>query len=310
MVDLPEPPIYAFVDLRSFKYMEVDVATLRDSRASAVLSGDEFMAWWLLICASWHQVPAASLPDDDFELAKLAGLGRDVAAWRTIRTNALYGWKQCSDGRYYHPVTAAKANEAWKSKSKSVWKNRRYRKETEIDNFEDWFITYTQEMLGKLPETDQGVLGAVFNPTNRTEQNRTEQRGTERNGTERNGYKDSLSPYGDSSAEVKAAFDCYNEMAARAGLPEARVMNPDRTSKLKARLKECGGISGWRAACEKIASSAHCTGDNDRGWVADLDFMLQRRSFTKLMEGSYDDRRPKPKGAKAARDAMEILGGD
>lgn len=92
---------------------------------------------------------------------------------------------------------------------------------------------------------------------------------------------------------VQDAFDRYNETAETAGLPRAQVLNATRRAALKARLRECGGIGGWAAALEKLAASRHCTGSNDRGWRADLDFLLQPKSFVRLMEGRYDDRVPK-----------------
>jgi hypothetical protein len=114
----PAPLVAADVDLTDFPYMPLDVRRLRDSGLASKVSGDAFRAAVLLWCASWHQVPAASLPDDDEELASLAGygFGSGVRDWRKIRVGALRGWVKCSDGRLYHGVVAEKANEAWTSK--------------------------------------------------------------------------------------------------------------------------------------------------------------------------------------------------
>ena len=59
----PDPLVPAEVDLRDFKYMELDVQMLRDSRFAAEVEPEAFRAGLLLWCASWHQLPAASLPD-------------------------------------------------------------------------------------------------------------------------------------------------------------------------------------------------------------------------------------------------------
>jgi hypothetical protein len=91
---------------------------LRDSDLAIQVGAEEFRAAVLLWCAAWHQVPAASLPDDDKALAALAGYGRVVAEWRKHREGALYGWVKCSDGRLYHPVVAEKARDAWQAKHK------------------------------------------------------------------------------------------------------------------------------------------------------------------------------------------------
>jgi hypothetical protein len=113
---LRDPLVPAEVDLRDFQYMELDVRVLRDSRFGAEVSGDAFRAGVMLWCASWHQVPAGSVPDDDIELANLAGFGRFFKEWRKVREQALQGFVKCSDGRLYHQVVCEKANAAWTSK--------------------------------------------------------------------------------------------------------------------------------------------------------------------------------------------------
>jgi hypothetical protein len=127
--ELPPPPVPADCDLRSFPYLPLDVVRLRDSRLAATATGDEFRAAVLLWCASWHQIPAASLPTDDRELAALAGYGRDLKGWMKVRAMALHGWVLHADGRIYHPVVAEKAAEAWrqrqmqKAKAEKRWGN-------------------------------------------------------------------------------------------------------------------------------------------------------------------------------------------
>lgn len=88
------------------------------------------------------------------------------------------------------------------------------------------------------------------------------------------------------------AFAAWNDLASELGLPKAQILTAERRRKIKSRLNECGGLDGWRDALAKIRGSPLCRGENDRGWRADLDFLLQRKSFTRLMEGSYDGRSP------------------
>jgi hypothetical protein len=108
----PAPLTPPHCDLRDFSWMPLDVVRLRDSDLTVLASGDAFRAACLLWCASWHQVPAASLPTDDRLLANLAGYGRDMKGWSDVRDDALRGFVECSDGRLYHPVVAEKALEA------------------------------------------------------------------------------------------------------------------------------------------------------------------------------------------------------
>ncbi|MDX7953748.1 hypothetical protein P7D22_21520, partial [Lichenihabitans sp. Uapishka_5] len=81
----PAPLVPAFVDLADYQFMPLDVRRLRDSRIAALVTGEEFRSAVLLWCASWHQVPAASLPNDDIELAHLAGFGRVVSEWLKVK---------------------------------------------------------------------------------------------------------------------------------------------------------------------------------------------------------------------------------
>ncbi|WP_342163044.1 DUF1376 domain-containing protein [Methylobacterium sp. SD21] len=117
-----DPLVPAHIDLRDFPFMPLEVSRLRDSAIVDEISGDEFRAAILLWCASWHQVPAGSLPKDPKQLSKFAGYGRVVSEWEKVAEGALYGWVECSDGRLYHPVIAEKALDAWDKKSEFAGK--------------------------------------------------------------------------------------------------------------------------------------------------------------------------------------------
>lgn len=113
-------------DLRSFPFMALDVVRLRDSEIAACEDPEAFRCAVLLWCASWHQVPAASLPNDEAKLARLAGYGRDVTSFKNARdVGGMRGWVLCSDGRLYHPVVAEKAMEAWEFKTKQRDRTRK-----------------------------------------------------------------------------------------------------------------------------------------------------------------------------------------
>ena len=97
--------------------MQLDVLRLRDSDLAAIVDAEVFRAAILSWCVAWHQVPAASLPDDDAALCRLLGYGRDLKGWQKVRAGgALRGYVKCSDGRLYHRVVAEKANDAWQKK--------------------------------------------------------------------------------------------------------------------------------------------------------------------------------------------------
>jgi hypothetical protein len=105
----PAPLVPAEVDLRDFPGMWVDTDRLVRSDTWILGNSDEKAAAFTLWAESWHQVPAASLPDNDRVLAKLS----QAEKWSKSKGHALRGWVRCSDGRLYHPVVAEKALEAW-----------------------------------------------------------------------------------------------------------------------------------------------------------------------------------------------------
>lgn len=107
-------------DIRDYPGMMVDVARVRDSGLASDETPEACWAAFLLWCASWHQVPAGSIPDNDQWIAKHAGYAQrgriDTKAWNKVRDGALRNFVKCSDGLLYHPVVAEKALEAWLTK--------------------------------------------------------------------------------------------------------------------------------------------------------------------------------------------------
>lgn len=89
--------------------------------------------------------------------------------------------------------------------------------------------------------------------------------------------------------DVRDAVGIYNQAAGRVGWPLAQRVTGARRSACLSRLGECAGLDGWRAAMERAERSEFLRGGNDKGWLPGIDFFLQAKSFTKLMEGSYDD---------------------
>jgi hypothetical protein len=137
-------------DLSDFQFMPLDVARLRDSELASNETPEACWAAVLLWAASWHQIPAASVPDDDRWLAKAAGYvarGKTDPQWAKIREGAMRGFVRCDDGRLYHPVVAEKAREAWQAKLAQRWRtecarikkhNERHHTEIEKPSFESW----------------------------------------------------------------------------------------------------------------------------------------------------------------------------
>lgn len=108
---LPLTP--ADCDLRDFAFMPLDVQRLRDSELAANETPETCWAALLLWSASWHQVPAGSIPNDEKWMARASNAGR---RWRIVREAVLRGWVLCSDGRLYDPEVSRRARIAWAAK--------------------------------------------------------------------------------------------------------------------------------------------------------------------------------------------------
>lgn len=86
-----------------------------------------------------------------------------------------------------------------------------------------------------------------------------------------------------------ALFELWND---RADLKLRRVTQhtEERKRKARLRLKEHPDREFWVACINRLNASAFCLGENDRGWVASFDFIIQPKSLAKLVEGCYDNR--------------------
>lgn len=139
--------------------MPLEVARLLSSDMAATVAPEACWAAVLLWCAAWHQVPAASIPNDDRVLARLAGHGRNQRSWMRIRNGALQGWRHCSDGRLYHPVVAEKALEAWMERLKA-------RLTSGAGNASRWGAAFDREPVDRALAVAAEML-ACLNPQSR-----------------------------------------------------------------------------------------------------------------------------------------------
>lgn len=98
---------------------------------------------------------------------------------------------------------------------------------------------------------------------------------------------------GEQPDEVRKAFDLWNALATQCGLPVARDLTEARRRGLRKRLAG-QGITGWTEALSLVARSQFCRGlikpksPDDQPFRADLDFVLQPKSFQRLLEGYYN----------------------
>lgn len=110
-----------------------------------------------------------------------------------------------------------------------------------------------------------------------------------------------------SSVRPQELADAWNTRAEVAGLPRCLALTGARLAWARARLREQPDLAYWQTVIERIVASPFCCGENDRGWRADIDFLLRRGTHVKVLEGKYDAaRRTHPLGVKAARTAQNL----
>lgn len=291
-------------DVRGLPYMPVEVGRLLESDFFALSSGDQFKAAMALWCRSWTQVPAASLPSDERLLARAAGVA--LGEWRDIAEVVLHGWVACDDGRLYHPVVAEKALRGWieriglkdRSAKGNATRHDGFRYDpADFAERKAEAVRYLARLIpGAASEFGVSVPEGTDTPPPRTTRPRqgtppatvsaSEEKVTEHNGTERKGRPLVVSAAPSPTPDVQAAVQLYNETAEELGLPTARKLSEARRKKLISTLRE-HGPDVWAEAMQHLRRSPHCRGQNDRGWKADLDFLLTPSRFLRLIEGAY-----------------------
>lgn len=108
---LPAPLVPPELDLRGYMFMPLFGDALFRSAFEARATPEEFKAgvrlWW----SAWWETPGSSLPNNERDLAKLAGLS--LRRWRRARALLMEKWVLCSDDRWYHPFLAGIARDAF-----------------------------------------------------------------------------------------------------------------------------------------------------------------------------------------------------
>lgn len=99
-------------------------------------------------------------------------------------------------------------------------------------------------------------------------------------------------------APVTDIYDAYNEVLGDK-LPRALILTDARKREISARWNELlntehkgklrysgieDGINWWNRLFAKVTLNPHWVGENDRGWRADLDWIINKKNFIKVLE--------------------------
>lgn len=296
-------------DLQDFAFMPLDVGRLRDSDLASDESPEACWAAVLLWAASWHQVPAASIPDNDNWIAKQAGYaqrGKIAKEWSNVRPGALRGWVLCSDGRYYHPVVAEKALDAWRSKLEQRWRsecgrikkhNQRHGTSIECLDFESW--TAAGRPLGHplpVPGDNTDLLGDNTGDTGSKRQGEGQGQGLKKGAKAPSSARAPTCPYDD----IVAA---YHEI-----LPEfvgCKVMDAGRKAAIKSRwdwvlsstkpdgsrraTNAAEGMEWFRSYFERARENDFLMGRTPKtgahaNWRPDIEYLMKSAGLKQVLE--------------------------
>lgn len=98
-----------------------------------------------------------------------------------------------------------------------------------------------------------------------------------------------IAPYG--AGDGKRAIALYNESAKRAGWCQAKgEPSRERKQAVKARLRDGGGLQGWKETLALAEEMPFLAGENDRGWRMGIDYFSRPSGWQKIVEGSFPTR--------------------
>lgn len=313
VVHRPAPPVPSECVMRGDDWFPLKFIRLRKSkwwrRASDTARARNVMMWG----EAYQAQPAGSLADDDDELAEAAGYGLNVEAFLAHKDEIMSCWTLCSDGRWYHPTVVEMVLERWddvsaRRKADAERKRKQRDKARGVVTSEEADVTPPRPKVTP-PEPDvtrdSGENGRDFATQEKTLQDKTEESSPEGDlGGKPPSGSDEMEGLGGMGAggakpaakglPVRHAYDAYNEAAGLHGWAVAKALNSGRREKLQARLKEVG-YDGWVEALEQASRSSFLMGqepprNGQQPFKMDLDFLLQAKSFQRLIEGKYDDR--------------------
>lgn len=79
-------------------------------------------------------------------------------------------------------------------------------------------------------------------------------------------------------------LQCYNVTCTK--LPKIKVINSERRKHIKARLNKFT-VDDFKQVFLLADQSHFLTGNNNRSWVADFDWLIRETNFVKTLEGKY-----------------------
>ena len=117
--------------------------------------------------------------------------------------------------------------------------------------------------------------------------------------SDKNSHEDAV-PVSDANADIRAPAVPYaaimeNYNAICVSLTPIKVMSDKRKQEAKTRFRRefRGDMGEVRAFFRKVEASDFLCGRNGRGWSANFDWLMKSANAIKVLEGTYDNKRPR-----------------
>ncbi|MBA3670274.1 MAG: YdaU family protein [Sphingomonas sp.] len=234
--------------------------------ATGRLTTEQHGAYLLILLDCWKNGPP---PNDDAVLAALARMS--LSAWKKAKP-ALIGFFDVANGFFVQ-----KRVEKERERAASVTEERS--KAGKVGAAKRW--------QNGSPKNGKAIANAINLPLANGQQNDAPSQSQCSNEHIASSNEDvSVEPTAQPLTK-REVIDAWQDRMVPQGFPAIRKMTGLRERQLRARLRD-STLDEWLQAMAALERSAFCRGENDRGWKADFDFLLQPKSFVKLLEGSYD----------------------
>ena len=241
------------------------------------LSDTEFRIWYKLLCYAAEQDEAGTIKGYDFDLLviEVTKCNSDVTECNSELQNTLEKLKKLQIITLENDIIIfknfKKRNEKPKYESKEEVKKRvaKHRESKSLKN-----VTGCNR---NVTEMKQGVTAC-----NRPEEEEDIEEDIKSTPPTPSFTKPTI-PYTEFAAQwnliCSGNFSLVNDLSDK------------RKKHISARWSEHPDIEFWKVVFNKLSASSFCTGNNDRGWKPDFNWIIKNNdNYTKVLEGKYDNR--------------------
>lgn len=275
------PPPYDSNTMANGYGFDLDVVRIQNSD-SWVLCPPDVRPWMMMSWViSWVQHPCGSLPSDDELIA--ARLGCSLEFLKVHRRFILRGWVRHSDDRLYHKVVTEEVVKMIECREK--WKNKKKWQRSNKQEVSENVPGDTEETLKGVPVVSRPYPSPYPSPS-------INKLGKPNLSEVADATPDLAAP---DSVESSSVHSCPHQdiiclyLETLPELPRVVLSRWPRSQgerDLKTRWREDPrhrSLDFWKRFFSAVRSNPHWMGENQRGWQADLRWLLKRENFDKVI---------------------------